>query len=365
MSSRLPWPSIRPTSRAISSGDKLETQPLRSRGLAPLLRGLVCLAFLGLALASCGWQADTPAVVKIGVIAPFEGVGRELGYAILPTVKAELAVVNGTGVLGSYRVALIALNDDLDPEGAAMQARALAQDRDVLAVIGLWSEATAQSAAPVLEKSGVPTLLSAPDPGSGGATLSLCPTPDRVAKELLDRVALESDGALVVVAGPDNLQRKALLELSPELPVVSESAPDPCPIDPSHGCFVIHTGDAATAAEALFRWRMMGWNGHFVVGPDAGRPWFITQAGAAAEGVRAVICGNPLAVPQYQDASTAATAELARSEARLVLTALERLIGSGLEPTRSSVSEALASQTPSRNLAWIEVMSGEWVPLRE
>jgi hypothetical protein len=114
------------------------------------------------------------------LIAPFEGVGRPFGYAVLPAVKAAIAEVNASGQLGRYRVALVALNDDLDPRAAAAQARTLAQDPDVIAVLGPWESATAQAAAPILAQAGIPTLVVAPmaDPRAG--VTSLCPSSPQI-----------------------------------------------------------------------------------------------------------------------------------------------------------------------------------------
>ena len=43
---------------------------------------------------------DAAPVVKIGVIAPFEGAGRPLGYAVLPAIKAAVAEANASGDTG-------------------------------------------------------------------------------------------------------------------------------------------------------------------------------------------------------------------------------------------------------------------------
>jgi branched-chain amino acid transport system substrate-binding protein len=94
-------------------------------------------------------------VVKVGVIAPFEGAGRPLGYAVLPAIKAVVAEANASGDLGAVRVAVVAFNDSLDPATAAEQAEALALDGDVIAVIGPFSESTATAARPALEAAGL------------------------------------------------------------------------------------------------------------------------------------------------------------------------------------------------------------------
>ncbi len=96
-------------------------------------------------LAACALPGDAAPVVKIGVIAPFEGAGRPLGYAVLPAVKAAVAEANASGKLGRYQVMVVAFNDDLHGPTAAAQAQALALDPEVLGVVGPW---TAETAAP-------------------------------------------------------------------------------------------------------------------------------------------------------------------------------------------------------------------------
>ncbi|MCX7671516.1 MAG: ABC transporter substrate-binding protein [Anaerolineae bacterium] len=95
-------------------------------------------------------------MVKIGVIAPFEGTGRPLGYAVLPAIKAAAREANEQALLGRYRVLVVAFNDDLDAGRAAAQARALALDAEVVAVLGPWSRAPADAAGPILAAAGLP-----------------------------------------------------------------------------------------------------------------------------------------------------------------------------------------------------------------
>ena len=103
---------------------------------------------------------DAAPVIKIGVIAPFEGTGRPLGYAVLPGIKAAVEEANASGDLGRYRVLVVAFNDDLDAPTAAAQAQALALDPDVLAVVGPWTAETAAAAQPILAEAGLPALAA-------------------------------------------------------------------------------------------------------------------------------------------------------------------------------------------------------------
>jgi len=92
---------------------------------------------------------DAAPIIKIGVIAPFEGAGRPLGYAVLPAIKAAAAEANASGAFGRYQVLVTAFNDDLHGPTAAVQAQALALDPEVLGVVGPWSAETVAAAAPV------------------------------------------------------------------------------------------------------------------------------------------------------------------------------------------------------------------------
>ncbi len=135
-----------------------------ANGKLPALLFAICYL-----LSACALPGDAAPVVKIGVIAPFEGAGRPLGYAVLPAVKAAVAEANAQGGLGRYRVAVVAFNDDLHGPTAAAQARALVLDPDVLAVLGPWSADTAAAAAPILAEAGLPQLVGAavPVPAAG------------------------------------------------------------------------------------------------------------------------------------------------------------------------------------------------------
>ncbi|MGQ9768865.1 MAG: ABC transporter substrate-binding protein, partial [Anaerolineae bacterium] len=271
----------------------------------------VVVAVLALT-ASCAMPGDAAPVVKIGLIAPFEGLGRPLGYGLLAEVKAAITNANASAALGRYRVALVALNDDLDPPTAVRQAQALAQDGDVVAVLGPFDQATAAAAAPILQAAGIPTLVGAPLAQELAGVRSLCPSAAEIAQ------------VLTVAAG----QSPALVHFP---------------------------GDAASAADALLRRREAGWRGVMLVGPDAVRPWYIQRAGPAAEGTRAVVC----------DVAGAAAADevlpvvaLARAGAVRLLDVLSEAAAEG-RLSRASVHAALASYGPHKGLApgvrWYQV----------
>jgi branched-chain amino acid transport system substrate-binding protein len=105
-------------------------------------------------LAACAAlsSAGAPPTVKIGFVAPVEGLHRPLGYEALFGVKLALQQRNMGRGLNGYRVELVALNDFDDPIEAKIQARALVADPDVLGVVGHLSAATTQAAMPVYKE---------------------------------------------------------------------------------------------------------------------------------------------------------------------------------------------------------------------
>ncbi len=126
------------------------------------------LAILSLLLAAC-LPLSTPRVVKIGLIAPFEGPSRPFGYSILYAVKLRLNQWNEAG--GEPRVELVALNDDGDPALAATLPAQLAVDPDVMVILGPPQGHTAAAAWPVLSTLTVPTLSLVPLPDDLGLPL--------------------------------------------------------------------------------------------------------------------------------------------------------------------------------------------------
>ncbi len=90
-----------------------------------------CLPLLLLLLlAACSLERPRP-VVKVGLLAPFEGERREQGYHLLPAIRAATPEqVQG------QRVEWVILDTHGDPEMAAQRARELLVDPAVIAVIG-------------------------------------------------------------------------------------------------------------------------------------------------------------------------------------------------------------------------------------
>lgn len=102
--------------------------------------------FTLLLLTAC---ASVQPVVKIGLVAPFEGAQRELGYDAIYAARLAVREINEAGGIGGYRVALVALDDGGDGLLAAETAASLTIDPAVIAVIGHGLGETTAVAQPI------------------------------------------------------------------------------------------------------------------------------------------------------------------------------------------------------------------------
>ena len=197
------------------------------------------------ALAACTPPASTPPVVKIGLIAPFEGPSRPLGYSVLNGVRLRLQEWNDAG--NSPRVELVALNDNGDPDLAALLPAQLAVDPDLLLVLGPPQGHTAVATLPALNEHQLPTL-------------SLAPLPD------------DSSPWVLAYAGIDADMQTALARFAPDAPVARAQPL----VGPS-----IWVGDPQTLAELVQTTPDMV----SAAGVVAAEPAFVAWAGNAADGM--------------------------------------------------------------------------------
>jgi len=91
-------------------------------------------------LMACAPIQLTRPVTKLGLVAPFEGKQRAVGYEALYAVKLALRERNAMGGVFGWLVELVALNAETD-EQRLEQARVLAVDADVTVVL-VWSDTT-------------------------------------------------------------------------------------------------------------------------------------------------------------------------------------------------------------------------------
>lgn len=100
-------------------------------------------------LTGCAFPGSTKPVIKIGLIAPFEGEQRPNGYQRLYGVKLALQEVNLAGGVAGYKIELVALNDYANKEEAISQAQELVVDSDIRAIVGQWDPTLFNASAPI------------------------------------------------------------------------------------------------------------------------------------------------------------------------------------------------------------------------
>lgn len=116
---------------------------------------LVCLLFTVSLLTGC---ASVQPVVKIGLVAPFEGAQRALGYDAIYAARLAVRQINEAGGINGTRVALVALDDGGDVQLAEETAVSLTIDPTVVAVIGHGLPQTTAAVRPIYAEAGLPFL---------------------------------------------------------------------------------------------------------------------------------------------------------------------------------------------------------------
>lgn len=106
-------------------------------------------------LAGC---ASVEPVIKIGLVAPFEGYERELGYDAIYAARLAVREINEAGGIAGHRMALVALDDGGDEQLAVETAASLVVDPAVVAVIGHGLAETTFVAQPVYADANLPLL---------------------------------------------------------------------------------------------------------------------------------------------------------------------------------------------------------------
>jgi ABC-type branched-subunit amino acid transport system substrate-binding protein len=305
------------------------------------------------------WPQGTKPTVKIGLVAPFEGRYRALGYEVLYAVKWAVRQRNAAGGVAGYMVELVALDDGDLPSSSAFQVEKLGVDERVMGAIGPFSTAALQAAAPAYREVGLAAIMPAtcPVPGSvaeaerGVPVFCLGASAEEMAGALIERrpegasVALFRDG--------QGLLGELLLPAAGQVwdapwdeGMLAAAAARPADL-------YLYDGGVLEAAELLVGMRRAGIDAPLWGGPALARSQLSQIAGDAAEGACAVVTAPLLAdrspgsafAKGYQDLSGTAPgpwAALAYDSAVLLLDALERAIEAEGQPTREGVAAHLA-----------------------
>jgi ABC-type branched-subunit amino acid transport system substrate-binding protein len=109
-------------------------------------------------VSACG---STHPVIKFGLVAPFEGRYRPIGYDAIYAARLAVRERNASGGVGGYRVELVAYDDGGDAPSAVERARQLALDPQVVAVIGHFRVDTSRAAWNVYAREALPLIAPA------------------------------------------------------------------------------------------------------------------------------------------------------------------------------------------------------------
>jgi len=254
----------------------------------------VRLSLLFLLLAACAFPGTVRPTVKIGLVAPFEGRYRYVGYDVIYAVQLALHEANEKGGVAGYGVELVAYDDGASPSAAVEQARKLDVDPAVVGAIGHFREETTTAASHTYTEAGIPVVTAAVL--SPGATENqktvyhLGPGAQLLADALLERalrLAPSGELALIGQSGPLGaaLQEVARERTGEELPAASTAVPgwemEVLEREPS---VIVLDLEPVRAGEIVSMLREEGWSGRILGGPALAPSDFVAVAGRAAAG---------------------------------------------------------------------------------
>jgi branched-chain amino acid transport system substrate-binding protein len=296
---------------------------------------LIVLLATALFVAAC-WpvpEIGAPLTLKIGLVAPFEGLYRPLGYEALFGVKLALQEKNETGGLKGYRVELVALNDFDEPAEASVQAQALVADPYVLGVVGHLSAGATGAALPVYEQANM--AVSIPWPA----------------------VAADRSGGVVNIAADSTVTEAYLanvIEIDGYTNVIQLTSDDrTIPQSGDIEAIELATG-GVTAGEILLALQSSGISVPVFGQVEAGSPQLLPVAGEAANGLIYVSPGPAPTdvgatdfIESYQALAgfpPGPRAVLAYDSAHVLLAAIEQAMpADGARPTRAEVSQTIST----------------------
>lgn len=355
-------------------------------------------------------DADPPPAARqgevlIGVIAPMTGGKADQGLQFKEGVELAVAELNaGEGILGR-RVRSLVLDDQGEPNQAAALAQRLVATPGVVAVIGPSSTASASAAVPILEKASLPTISPSASTRrlvTDNECFYLMTLPTTSYAPLAPRTAVEVFGAralgvihvrddwgkevtslgerwtrtagVSVVAGASFTQGSRFFKA--QLTALLSRKPDALVLNTHYVEGALITRQA----------RDLGYEGPIVAQGTVVYPQFLELAGDAAEGVVSWVSFLPtLEIPTVRRAVERFRGAIGKAplqyhidayDAVRVLAAAFETVGSTED--RRAVCRAVGAtrdfpgivgsfsydeeRLPVRELFWVEVEGGEWVP---
>jgi ABC-type branched-subunit amino acid transport system substrate-binding protein len=251
-----------------------------------LLRGLCTLTLVGLLLVACSLPGHEVPVLKIGLVAPFEGSFRESGYDAIYAARLAVRELNASGGARAWRLELVAYDDRGSTEMAAQAARNLVADTGVIAVIGHYRSETTEAAASIYGEAGLPFITVGGWGSPAGTTWHLMPARERLIGAMLAFGSGETDDPPVVWGTSLDV---AMLQ---HLPDTSDDH-DSADTEPS---LVLSLLPPIPAAERMLAWRGQGSTAKVVGDLNLAASAFGILAGADAVGTAFV---TPYPFPKH------------------------------------------------------------------
>ena len=232
--------------------------------------------------ASCILPGNIPPSVKIGLIAPFEGLYRTEGYDALYAVKMAVREANASQSAKRYRLEIVALDDKNRPAEARVAAGKISLDPEIVGVIGHLSEDATLAALPIYSSHNLPLLVPIPlleDSEALAGTAFLTPLYSSLWTENLC-----SKGKALVFSCPGSAIQRKISAHCPAEKVDFYCYPE-FPPQPQEYKVTFWPGDEVKGAEVLLKLREKGFKGEFW-----GRPGVCSSLFEAFAGERGSWC---------------------------------------------------------------------------
>jgi ABC-type branched-subunit amino acid transport system substrate-binding protein len=234
------------------------------------------LLLLSVLLLTACLKLPESQVIKIGLVAPFEGHYRHIGYDAIYAARLAVREANSFESLDGWRIELVAYDDRANTELARRIADNLIVDPDVVAVIGHYQPETSLVAAQVYAEAGLP-FVTLGDDGAASPSRHLTPEPERLAQALLSfGIDPTTETAIVRGENPVAAAVRAALEHA-GVQRRSEVSRDPPDV-------AFNLLSPIEAAEQANDWWEAGWEGRLVGGMALADPAFVGVTSGSPEG---------------------------------------------------------------------------------
>lgn len=129
----------------------------------------VLAAAMVIGMVGCGGSGSGDAeVIKIGLATPLTGASAQDGKSIQNGVNLAVKQINDAGGIDGKTVEVVAEDDKGDSSEAATVANKIAQDNDILAIVGHFNSSCTLAAAPIYNQAGIVSI----SPGSSSEAVS-------------------------------------------------------------------------------------------------------------------------------------------------------------------------------------------------